>query len=300
MADSLTWIEPNGTQHDLTDPNSYFWTPGAQGMWMPTIQFQGQQIPLQPGEIPRLILAGPRDVLVPIMARSAISRADLFNKLEQLASMFYTTNPQKPGILRRTTPNGHVRDLNCFYLDGAKGDESVDNSGVGHMAMVINLHASDPFWYDSDYTQLTFTPTGIVDFFQVPIFPLHLSPDGESDAFTINNTGDEKAYPIWQIIGPCANPVFTNTFVAENGATLTKTLSLSISLSSGETLTVVTKPGSGSIKKQDGSNQFSALSDFTSSLWPLVPGNNSCGVALSSPGAGTQVVLKYKQAYLTP
>lgn len=298
MTESLLWIEPNGTQHSLIDPNSYYWMPGASGLWMPPMVYQGQSIPLEPGEIPRLILAGPRDVLVPLLVKG-VSRSDFFNNLEALTSMFYTAGAVNPGILRRTTPNGHTRDLQCFYLDGAKGDESTDNSGVAHMALVINLHAADPFWYDSDYTILTFSPTGIVNFFDAPFLPLKLSADGQSDAFTIVNGGNDNAWPIWQVTGPAVNPTFTNTYVAANGATLTKTLALSISLASNETLTVVTKFGSGSIKKQDGSNQFSAM-DPTSSLWPLVPGVNSCGVAITSPGSGTQVVLKYKQAYLAP
>lgn len=300
MAENLTWIEPNGTQHVLTDPNSYYWTPGAQGMFMPPVVYQGQVIPLQPGEIPRLIQHGPRDVLVPLLVRSSISRADLFDKLEQLCSMFSISTPTKLGVLRRTTPNGHVRDLTCFYLDGAKGDESTDNSGVGHMALVPDLHAPDPYWYDSEPTIRTFTPTGFQSFFAAPFLPIKLSPDGAANAFSIINTGDVSTYPTWTITGPCSNPILTNSYTADNGANITKTLALSLSLASGEVLTIVTKPGSASMKKQDGSNQMGALSDFTSTLWPLQPGLNQCGVSLSSPGSGCQVVLSYKQAYLAP
>lgn len=299
MSEQLIWIEPNGTQHVLDDPNGFYWTPGAAGMFMPPMQFQGQQIPLQPGEIPRLILAGPRDVLVPLLIKG-ISRSDFFNNLELMTRMFYTTNPTSPGVLRRVTANGHTRDLQCFYADGATGDESVDHAGVVHMYLVVTLHASYPFWLDSVPTTQIFTPSGEQNFFQNPFFPLHLSASGQSSAFTIINTGDENAYPTWIIVGPATNPVLTNTYTAPNGIVLTKKLSLGITLASTDVLTIKTFPGQAAITKQDGSNQFGAVSDFTSSLWPLVPGVNQCGIAMSGTSAGSQVTLSYKQAYLAP
>ena len=298
MSEVLTWIEPNTTAHDLQDPTSFFWRPGAQGFFMPPVLYQAQGIPLQPGEIPRLILAGPRDLLVPVVVKGT-SLSTFYDNLETMCQMFYAATTQAPGTLRYTTPNGHTRDLSCFYLDGAQGTLDTGNDGMAGMSLVFALHGADPFWYDKDPTILTFTPSGVQNFFDAPFFPLKLSVDGQADAFTIINSGDDQTWPEWTITGPGINPVLANTFTAPNGVTLTKTLTLSISLGSSDVLTIKTKPGSASIKKQDGSNQFSAM-DFTSSLWPLVKGVNQCGVSISSPGSGTQIVLTYKQAYLAP
>ena len=298
MTTGLLWIDPKGASHDLTNPSTFYWIPGATGMFMPPMDIQEQGVPLQPGAIMRLTLAKPRDVVLPVVV-TGVSAADFYNNYETLCSALYSATSQNPGTLRRTTPNGHVRDLVCYYNGGADGDESVDNSGVAHMILPIAMRADDPFWYDSVPTIQTFSPSGLQNFFQNPFLPVHLSASGLSSSFSIINGGDDVAWPIWTITGPATNPTLTNQYTAANGATITKTLALTITLGSSDVLTIKTKPGTASITKQDGSNQFSAMSP-TSSLWALQPGNNQCGVSMSGTGASSQVVLQYKQAYLTP
>jgi hypothetical protein len=296
MTAGLLWIDPFGVTHNLTDPNSFYWVQGATGMFMPGMDLQEQGVPLQPGSIMRLTLAKPRDVNLPILVKG-VSAADFYNNLEEVCSMFYSATTQAPGTLRRTTPNGHTRDLQCFYAGGAEGDESIDNSGAAHMYMVVGLRGCTPFWFDSTPTVQTFTPSGPVNFFGTPFLPLQLSPAGLSSSFTIINSGDDVAWPTWAIHGPATNPTLTNTYTAPNGAVITKTLALTITLGSSDILTIQTKPVS--ITKQDGSNQFGAISP-TSSLWSLQPGVNLCGISMSSTGANSEVTLTYKQCYLAP
>jgi hypothetical protein len=62
---------------------------------------------------------------------------------------------------------------------------------------------------------------------------------------------------------------------------------------------IYTAPGTGNIVKQDGSRQFAAKRP-TSSLWALQPGLNQDGVQITDPGANTQVILAFQQAYLMP
>jgi hypothetical protein len=302
MTAGLLWIDTAGVSHDLTDPNSYFWTQGAQGMFMPDMDLQEQGVPLLPGSIPRLTLAKTRDVLLPLVVKG-VSASDFYNNLEALCSMFYSATAQEPGTLRRTTPNGHTRDLLCYYVSGASGDESVDHMGVAHMDMVIALHACMPFWQDSAFNIQTFSTGGLVAFFQNPFLPLHLSPSGLASAFTVTNSGDDVCYPQWTIQGPASSIVLTNTYTLPNGATITKTLALSnnggLTLGGSDTLTIITDPANTQITKQDGSNQFSYLA-LTSSLWSLQKGINQCAVLMSGTSSATLVTLQYKQRYLTP
>lgn len=303
MTAGLLWIDPvSGASHDLTNPNSFFWTPGASGMFMPDMDLQEQGVPLQPGSIPRLTLAKTRDVLLPLVVKG-VNAADFYNNLEALCSMFYSATVQEPGTLRRTTPNGHTRDLLCYYLSGASGDESVDHSGVAHMEMVIALHACQPFWQDAAPTILTFSTGGLVTFFQNPFLPLHLSPTGLASDFTITNSGDDACYPTWTIQGPASAIALTNTYTLPNGATLTKTLALSnnggLTLASNESVTIITDPANTQIVKQDGNNLFSFLA-LTSSLWSLAKGINQCSVSMSGTSSNTLVTLQYKQRYLAP
>lgn len=298
MTSGLLWIDPAGNTHDMTDPTTYFWIPGATGMGMPPMDLQEQPVPLQAGSIPRLTLAKTRDVNLPIRVMGQ-SQAQLYNNLETLASMFYSATTQTPGTLRRTTPNGHVRDLFCYYVGGAEWNEASDNYAVDHMDMVIGLHACKPFWYDSVATIKTFSTGGLLNFFSNPFLPLQLSPSGLASAFSIINSGDDIAYPTWTIQGPATNPILTNTYTLPNGATLTKTLTFAIVLGSSDVLTIVTDPYATSIKKQDGSNQFSAMS-LTSALWGFVTGVNQCAISMTGTTGATLVTLTYKQAYLAP
>lgn len=298
MTEALVWIDPSGNRHSLTDPNSYFWLQGAAGFGMPKMNLQEQEVPLQAGSIPRLVLAKTRDILLPLAVKGS-SFANLWSNYEALCSMFYSATTQTPGTLRRTTPNGHARDLPCFYIEGAELDESEDNYGPSRMVLAIALHACQSFWQDTDFTVKTFSPGGLLNFFDSPFLPLKLSPSGISSSFSIINSGDDLSYPLWTVNGPATAITFSNTYTLHNGATVTKTLALTLSLGSSDVLTINTDPLNSFIKKQDGSNQINTIS-LTSSLWPFVVGNNQCAVALSGSSSSTEVILQYKQRYLAP
>jgi hypothetical protein len=149
--------------------------------------------------------------------------------------------------------------------------------------------AADPFWYDSNWTALTFTPAGATTFFQTPFFPLHISVGGLSSDFTIENTGQAETWPVWTMTGPGLNPTLTNSTTGE-------TLTLNINLAGGQVLTVDTRPGTISITREDGSNQWAVVED-TSTIWPLAVGANSIQLSMSSTTSASQLQLQYKQRY---
>jgi phage-related protein len=128
-----------------------------------------------------------------------------------------------------------------------------------------------------------------VTFLSSPFLGPHISSSGIASSFSVFNSGDVEAWPIWTITGPGNTITLTNT-------TTGKALVLSITLTGGQVLTIDTRPGHKTVTREDGSNQFATVSS-TSSLWELVTGNNAVTLAISETTTASGLQLQYKQRY---
>ncbi len=288
MSELVTWIDVDGIPHPFDGEAGSLIYPiwGRQGALAPAYSEVEQQVYGIPGSWLRNIVVAPRDVSLPVVVKG-LSATDFRSRLRQLR---YWTDPRRGnGILRVQGPDGNSRDLVCHKISGDTGDESSDNSGVAHIYETLVFHANDPYWYDTDYTLRSFSTSAAVPFFQTPFFPLHLSAAGILSDFTLSNMGDVECWPVWQLYGPGVNPAMTNN-------TTGATLDLTISLGSGDVLTIDTAEFVKTVTLQDGSNQYNALS-LASWLWPLVVGDNSISISMSGTDSTSRVVVKYKQRY---
>lgn len=285
MAETLAWIDVLGNVYDLSDTTMYY----AEGPLPPVGEFGlpisivSHTVPLMPGVVEQWIQIAANDIRFPL---------DIFG-VDQIAidaARRVLSEAMRPtrgvGILQHTSNDGTVRQLNCRETARFR-DVTVRSAGYTQFGMIFS--AADPFWYDANWTALTFTPGGAVLFFQTPFFPIHLSVSGLSSAFSINNTGQAEAWPIWTITGPASNIVLTN-------ATTGEVLTLNISLSAGQVLTVDTRPNLVNVIREDGSNQWAAVQD-TSQIWAFIVGSNSVSVTMSGTTSASQVQVQYKQRY---
>jgi hypothetical protein len=286
-SDLLSWIDPNGIETPLNGENEYLALVGRQGFFAPPTDLIVDAIPLQPGEREKYVQVRANEVRVPILIQSDTEA----NLLIARRALRRSLNPSRGlGILRSTAPDGSVRDLSCRLVDGLRGDESDGARGPGWCMAGLIFHAADPYWYDKDDTLQTFAMSGSpVLFFDPPFFPLKMALSGIASDFTVDNTSDVECWPIWVITGPGSAMVLTNN-------TTDEALTLTMALSAGQVLTIDTRPGKKTVRREDGSNQFSAI-DPTSSLWSLQPGNNTISLSLTGTTGASQLQLRYKQRY---
>lgn len=279
----FTWIEPNGTEHNLSGLENVDVLIGPQNRFMPPFSFTEEDVPFQPGSRLRQVNVKAREIDLPLEI-NAVATSDLRNTLRKLMNYF---NPLKgDGVLKCTAEDGTQRLLNCRYSGGLE----IQESGQTWQRIVLVLKAFDPYWYDSNTIVQTFTTGQPATFF--PFFPLRLSSSTVFADISISNTGDVETWPEWIINGP-GNSIYLRNL------TTGELINLNTSLGIGEIITVSTKSGKKTIKKGDGTNLFSTLSD-DSSLWSLQPDTNNIRIEMSNATSQSSVQLSYQNRYWGP
>lgn len=283
MAETLQWIDVAGGVWNLSDPNTYY----VEGPMSPVgeyglpIQVISHEVPLLPGAREQWIQVKSNDIRFPMWIFGPTPQAVDANRRALSEAMRPTRGV---GTLRHVAEDGTTLDLYCRETSRMR---DVAARTPGGIKVGVVFSAANPFWHDVNFTTILFAPAGVVSFF--PILPLHLSASGASSSFSIQNVGQDFAYPIWTLTGPATNPIFTNS-------TTNQTLSLNITLTAGQILTIDTRPSQLAVYREDGSNQWAAVSDL-SALWGFAVGGNNCSLSVTSPGSGTQIQLQYKQRY---
>lgn len=286
MAELLSWIDAAGAETTLNGESNYLALIGRQGFYSPPISIISQQVPMQPGVRDKYVQIGAGDPKLPLLVY-ADDEPTLALVRRQLV---YAMNPLRgSGTLRNTAQDGSVRDLVCKLVAGLSGDESAQNRAPGNFLAPLEFEAADPFWYDRDYTSLSFSTGASVLFLASPFLGPHISSSGIASSFSVFNSGDVEAWPIWTITGPGNTITLSNT-------TTGKALVLSITITAGQVLTIDTRPGHKTVTREDGSNQFATVSS-TSSLWELATGNNAVTLSISGTTTASGLQLQYKQRY---
>lgn len=287
MAETVTWIDPGGASYPWDgSTGNYLAIVGRTGAFAPTTQIIEQEVPLQPGARLRLVKTTSRPVRIPLLVKAP----DEATFASVRRTLRYALNPNRgAGTLQIAAADGMTRQLTCYCESGYEGDESDGNRGPGHAWFPLQFRALDPYWYDANSTTQTFSPGGGSPMLHNPFLPIVLSASGISNSFTISNSGDVQCWPIWTITGPGVNPTLTNN-------TTGKSMALTVTLTGGQTITIDTRTGYKTVKREDGSLHYSYLS-FTSSLWPLMVGVNAIALSMTGTTSASSLQLQYKQAY---
>lgn len=280
----MSWFDPTGIEYALNgDAYLFLDNPGRTGFKsIPPMVTTVLNVPLTDGDTPRFTLASPRPLSVHTLIKGSNP-----TDFEQVRTVLQNgMNPKLgTGYFRCTRTDGTRRDIFCKYSDGFIGDESWGVASSVHQELLLGFVAHDPYFYDTLATILTFTATAATNLF--PITPLLLSSTSIGSGFSIFNSGDVEAFPVFAITGPGTNPVLSNT-------TTGRSISATITLGSGQVLTIDT--GAKTVTREDGSNQFGTLS-FGSVLWSLAVGQNALTLAMGGAGAGSKISVSYKQRW---
>lgn len=284
MSEELIWIAPNGVQTSLMDEDTFQVLWGVDGRFMPPVDLVEDLIPEESGSVLRQVRFGPREVGLPLDVR-ATSEQGLRALLRSLLTLFNPTRGD--GVLRSIGPAGDIRDLNCRYRAGMELRESQGESGETWQRAMVVFRAFDPFWYDANDIRLDFG-TVATPFF--PFLPMRLSGSSVISDFSIFNTGDESAWPVWTISGPGSDPVFRNT-------TTGKSLSLVTTLAVGDVVVIDTRPRRKTIIKNGVTNLYPTLNP-AGSLWPIGVGNNDISLTMTGTTAASKIEVAYKRRFL--
>lgn len=284
----ISWVDVTGTEWPLNGETSYLAVIGPTGLYSVPASIVTQDVPMQPGTTEKYVQLQPSTPTIPLIITAA-SESDL-DAARRALKWAMTTN-RGVGTLRHTANDGTVRDLKCRLASGFEGDESAANRAPGFIALTLQFFAADPYWYDTNYQQQVFTVAAGTPFFgpSNALLPINLSPSGIASSASVQNNGEAVAWPLWTLSGPMSAATFTNTTTGD-------VLTLTASLSAGQSLTIDTAPGQKTVVREDGTKHFEYVS-ATSTLWGLAVGTNALSVNVTGSGTGTLLTLQYKQRY---
>lgn len=284
IAEVLYWIDPDGNQFNLLDPNKYYvpspGIAGGYGVPLSVVSFEAVGIP---GDFEQYIQVAPNDIRMPFLILGDTA-AGVQQALRDIRKAML---PQRGhGTLQHGSIDGQTRSLICLEI-GRFRDVGQQTPGMIQTGLIFR--AADPYWRDASDTIQSLTPGGLTTFFQNPFLPIHLSPSSASGSFYIENNGDIETWPKWIITGPGTNPVLTNVTTGE-------VLTLTITLTGGQVLTIDTDPSSLSITREDGSIHWDAVSP-SSTLWSIARGTNNVTLGMSGTSGASMLQLVWHQRW---
>ncbi|MHB9005170.1 MAG: phage distal tail protein [Coriobacteriia bacterium] len=287
MGEVISWIDSANVETILSRADNYEILRGRRGAFNPPISFVEEEVPLQPGSRMRQVKVLPRDVDLPILIRGT----DVDDVRYKIAGLLELLDPERgAGKLRVKAGDGTQLDLNCYHSGGLEGDEGGEVWGPDWCRAVISFRAVDPFWYQT-YPESSRYSIGDASPF-LPLLPLNIAP---STLFVpgvvINNPGQVETWPVWTIVGPGSDITLQNETTGES-------IVISITLGALEELEIDTRPGYKTVRHGDGTNAYDHLS-ATSSLWPLVKGNNTVNLTMGAAGADSALTLSFTPRFLS-
>lgn len=287
MAD-IEWIDPDGVTTVLSADGTRAVQWNVTGLLSPPTRFDEDGVPEMSGARLRSVQHEVREVFLPVWVKGT-SAADLRVQVRSLVS---SLNPLRgDGRLRVTSPIGDQRELVCRVSSGLEGVERLgDTTGIWMQQLPLMFRVWDPYWQDISDTASGPWIAGMAPASFFPLFPLRLSSSEIFAAVAITNSGDVDAWPVWTVMGPGSG-------ISLQNLTTGYTLLLNATLSSGESVTIDTRPGVKAVTKSDGTNLYPNLS-ATSSLWPLQRGVNSVQVSMGGSTSVTSVTMRHRNKYL--
>lgn len=287
MGSQIYWIPPVGEQVNLNDHQKFWAVRGWKNFHNLPFEINSYEVPLRAGEAFSSVEIKPRDIDLPILIVSS-SRYQFMQDYRSLVSAFNPTLGE--GIIRHISVDGLVRDLHCRYRSGLQGATDGIGWSPGSALVVLTLRASDPFWYQSQSVDLTFSSSPPVAFF--PFFPLKFTQGTifNTSGNILINPGEATAWPIWTIVGPGTVLKLANLRTGYS-------LQAALNLESAQSVIIDTRPGIKTVLREDGSNMFPTLTN-ASLLWGLEPGENDISVILDGSTSESSVSVSYHAPYL--
>ena len=277
----LTWIDSNGQETTLIEPNGFTVLTGALGLGAVPVSLEMADRLSSDGSVLAGRRSPHRNVVLPLFIED---ETRVLNVEAQAAEMFYG-----PGTLRRDDGTT-VRELTeVVYETGLAGNDDADIMGPTWAKVVVSLLALDPWWYGQERT-VAFEFGVNYDFDANEDFDANIPFDGRV-ATSTTVFGDAEAFPVTTLSGP-----FTTADVGFTGG---KSFSIADPLADGHTIVVDTRPGNRGPRKNGGPIDWSLLTP-ESRLWTLPPGVSRLTAATTGEDGGSFVELSYRERHRTP
>lgn len=265
-AEVVRWYPPGDGLGVLLDAE---WN--ALGRLAPPPKIARASRPFGSGSVVTAVTYGER-----VLTQSLYVLADEASLPDAIRDIAYALDPQRGvGTLSVTRPDSTARHLYCRVLGGLEGRELLgDDAGFEWQRFEVQFLAVDPFWYSTiETSQTVASGTGAAS---------------ADDEVTTTSDVQEGTWPILEVDGPATAAYFT---LGSLSFAVT-----SLALSSGQTLTVDTRPGEKTVTKTGDVNMWPHA---TGHMWPLAIGTNTVHVEVVGAGSATRVRCRYRHRYLT-
>ena len=297
IAMQLSYIDPDGDTWELSDQllsHGYICT-GISGV--AGIDSQFSSIPtLYGGAQPQMMTPQPGSVIMGMYAEMMNNdQNSYFDLLDKIAFAFMSIRegqPQ-PGYLIARRPDGTARKLAVYTTAGlSQQDASKDNDGIYWTTYAFGFNSPDPYWEDFDPQTIRYLLSSAGQTGILPLLPVKLNPSSTLGSSTVINDGGAESYPTWRITGPGLPTIRNNT--------TNRVWSLTQSVTAGQTIEVVTRPGKQSVMDiGSGTNMWDKLSFTTPrDLWSPARGRNDISLTVSGSTANTVVELDWTRRWL--
>ncbi|MEU8623326.1 phage tail family protein [Streptomyces sp. NPDC048669] len=282
----VSFTDPAGMTTMLTDwERGWVVQPGAKGLDMPSYAIAQDESPGIDGYEVRQVRAQGKTITLPIAFWANDSRAAY--KARRRA-FIRSLNPKRgQGTLTLTEPDGAVRSIGVRYTDGMEGDESLDAAGARWCITALVFAVPSPYWVGGEVTQ-EWRNAASGPF--LPLLPLKVGDSQVLGAVTVDNDGDDDAFPVWTIKGPATSATLTNQ-------TTGQTLVLNRTLASTDTVVIDTRERRQTALLNGVTNLWPDLST-ASTLWPLELDTNNLTLSVAGSTTETSVRMTYQPRYL--
>lgn len=282
----VAFTDPAGAVTVFTDwEHGWALQPGAKGLDMPAYAFTQDESPGIDGYAIRQVRAQGKEIVLPVAFWADDSRAAY---LTRRRTLIRSLNPKRGlGALTVTQADGSARTIGACYSAGLEGDESLDAAGARWCVNALTFACPSPFWLGAEVTT-EWRAAVAATFF--PVLPLAVGNSQVLGAVTVDNDGDDTAYPVWTITGPATSVSLTNT-------TTGQTLLLTRTVTVGDTIVIDTRERQQTALLNGVTNLWGDLSD-ASTMWPLETGINDLTLTVAGSTANTRVRMTYQPRYL--
>jgi hypothetical protein len=286
MARLLTWIPADGSESITLNERAAGYRVMAEattGLWSPPYRTSEDTYAGQDGTTLTALDADKRTVTLGLQIEGA-TETELRARWRRLVRAM---RPKAgDGVLQAADEFGVTYSLTCRYTGGLEGDGQAMFAGTLARA-VVKLDAYDPWWYGEGQT-VTLSLGAPSVFF--PFFPLRLSPSTVQGQFVIDlSDSDAPTFPLWTVKGPGDGLVLTNESTGQ-------VIQINAPLTSGQSMTIDTRQGFQSVRRNDGTNLMGFVSSDPA-LWALVEGVNTVTAALTGATAASRITGIYAPRY---
>ncbi|WP_428956232.1 phage distal tail protein [Streptomyces sp. cg35] len=282
----VSFTDPRGVVTKLSDwENGWLLQPGAKGLDMPQYQFAQDESPGIDGYALRSTRAQGKEIILPLAFWANDSRAAY---LARRRAFIKSMNPKRGvGTLTLTQPDGDSRTIGAYYTGGLEGDESLDAAGNTWCINAITFGCPSPYWIGDP---VGYEWKSAVDALFFPVLPLAVGDSQTLGAVTVDNPGDDVAYPVWTVTGPATQISLTNDSTGQ-------VLVINRTLATGDVVTIDTRERHQTAVLNGGVNLWPDMST-ASDLWTLEEGINNLTLTVTGSGTTTRVAMTYQPRYL--